>query len=434
MARRVKQAGFKFRPFSKKQIQVLTWWMPESGVSDADGIIADGAIRSGKTVSMALAFVIWAMTTFQEQNLGMAGKTVGSFRRNVLGPLKKMLRSRGYKYQDFRSDNMLEVRKGKRVNYFYIFGGKDERSQDFIQGITLAGLLLDEVALMPESFVNQATGRCSVDGSKFWFNCNPGSPAHWFKKNWIEKRAEKNLLYLHFTMDDNLSLAERVKQRYRAMYTGVFFRRYILGEWAMAEGLVYQFDTEKHIAKELPQHGEYHISVDYGTLNPFSAGLWCVNGGRAVRLREYYWSGREKQRLKTDEEYYRELETLAGELYIESVIVDPSAASFIETIRRHGRFSVRKAKNEVLNGIRLTAAMLEAGVIKIGESCENSIREFSLYSWAEQGQEDKVVKEYDHAMDDIRYFCATVMKRNRDARRLIGGRMPDDKEDQSVDD
>lgn len=434
MARKVKQAGFKFQPFSKKQTQVLTWWLPESGVSSADGIIADGAIRSGKTVSMALSFVIWAMSTFQEQNLGMAGKTVGSFRRNVLGPLKKMLWSRGYRYQDFRSDNLLEVKKDGRINYFYIFGGKDERSQDFIQGITLAGLLLDEVALMPESFVNQATGRCSVNGSKFWFNCNPGSPAHWFKKNWIEKSTEKNLLYLHFTMEDNLSLAEEVKRRYRAMYTGVFFRRYVLGEWAMAEGLVYQFDPKKHVAKELPAYGEYYISVDYGTLNPFSAGLWCVNGGRAVRVREYYWNGREKQRLKTDEEYYRELEALAGELYVESVIVDPSAASFIETIRRHGRFSVRKARNEVLNGIRLTAAMLTAGAIRIGETCEDSIREFGLYSWAEQGQEDKVVKEYDHAMDDIRYFCATVMKRNRDARRLIGGAMPDDKEDQSMDD
>ena len=117
-----------------------------------------------------------------------------------------MLRSRGYTVADHRADNLVIITKGDVTNYFYIFGGKDERSQDLIQGITLAGVFFDEVALMPESFVNQATGRCSVDGSKYWFNCNPDGPYHWFKTEWIDKREEKHLLYLHFTMDDNLSL------------------------------------------------------------------------------------------------------------------------------------------------------------------------------------------------------------------------------------
>ena len=173
MAGRLKPAVFRFRPFSRKQKQVLTWWLPESGVSGADGIIADGAIRSGKTVCMALAFVQWSMHSFSRQNFGMCGKTVGSFRRNVLSVLKQMLGSRGYQVSDCRSDNLVIISRGSVENYYYIFGGKDEGSQDLIQGITLAGILLDEVALMPESFVNQATGRCSVEGSKFWFNCNP---------------------------------------------------------------------------------------------------------------------------------------------------------------------------------------------------------------------------------------------------------------------
>ena len=243
MARRsVRSAGFKFQPFSHKQQQVLTWWMPSSGVSDYEGIIADGAIRSGKTVSMALSYVMWAMSSFHEEAFGMCGKTIGSFRRNVLRPLQRMLRTRGYKYTYHRGDNYIEIRRGAVINYFYIFGGKDEGSQDLVQGITLAGVLFDEVALMPESFVNQATARCSVEGAKFWFNCNPGSPEHWFKKEWIDKLGEesgKHLIYLHFTMDDNLSLSEETKARYRGMYSGVFYQRFILGEWCLAEGLVY---------------------------------------------------------------------------------------------------------------------------------------------------------------------------------------------------
>lgn len=308
MAGRLKPAAFRFRQFSRKQKQVLTWYLPESGVSDADGIIADGAIRSGKTVCMALAFVQWSMQSFSGQNFGLCGKTVGSFRRNVLSVLKQMLGSRGYQVSDCRSDNLVIISRGSVENYYYIFGGKDEGSQDLIQGITLAGILLDEVALMPESFVNQATGRCSVEGSKFWFNCNPEGPEHWFKKNWIDAREDKHLLYVQFTMEDNLSMSERIRERYRAMYTGIFYRRYILGEWCLAEGLIYEFDPEKHVLAKLPESGEWYISCDYGTLNPFSAGLWCVNRGRAVRVKEYYHSGRDSGHQLTDEEYYQEIE------------------------------------------------------------------------------------------------------------------------------
>lgn len=441
--KKIKQI-FHFQPFSPKQRKVLNWWCLDSPVKDYDGIIADGAIRSGKTLSMSLSFALWAMSTFNGQNFGMCGKTIGSFRRNVLFWLKQMLKSRGYTVIDHRADNLVVVSRGDVENYFYIFGGKDERSQDLIQGITLAGVFFDEVALMPESFVNQATGRCSVDGSKFWFNCNPDGPEHWFKKNWIDKaigylgkqkvkeiREEagkenkpdglKKLLYLHFTMDDNLSLSEEIKARYRAMYNGVFYRRYILGEWCLAEGLIYQFDKALHMVSEFPDEGDWYISCDYGTLNPFSAGLWCVNNGRAVRVAEYYYSGRKTQQQLTDEDYYAAIEKLAGKRTIHSVVVDPSAASFIACIRQHGRFAVRKAKNDVLPGIRLTSAMLQTGVIKIGSSCADAIREFGLYRWEEKGEVDKPIKENDHAMDDIRYFCSTIMRRDREARRLLGG-------------
>lgn len=291
MKEKVKKQGFAFKPFSVKQKQVLTWWCPNSPVKDKDGIIADGAIRSGKTLCMSLSYVLWAMESFNQQNFGMAGKTIGSFRRNVLFWLKMMLVSRGYSVVDHRSDNLIVVSKGTTTNYFYIFGGKDERSQDLIQGITLAGMFFDEVALMPESFVNQATGRCSVTGSKFWFNCNPDNPRHWFKVNWVDKCKEKNIIYLHFTMDDNLSLSEKIKERYRSMYVGVFFKRYILGLWCVAEGLVYSmFSEERHVKKEhMTGALTYVVSVDYGTVNPFSAGLWAFDGWHSQREAEVYY-------------------------------------------------------------------------------------------------------------------------------------------------
>ena len=237
-----RQPIFKFQPFSKKQRQVMNWWMDNTPVHACNGIIADGAIRSGKTVSMSLGFIFWAMETFEEQNFIMAGKTISSFKRNVLQNLKRMLTSRGYHWIHHLSGdtpNMLEVSRKGRTNYFYIFGGKDEASQDLVQGITAAGAFFDEAALMPESFVNQATGRCSVEGSKWWFNCNPAGPMHWFKTGWIDKGKEKRLVCLHFTMDDNLSLNTEIKARYRSMYAGVFFLRYIKGLWAVAEGLIY---------------------------------------------------------------------------------------------------------------------------------------------------------------------------------------------------
>lgn len=415
MVRRIKQAIFKFKPFSNKQLKVLTWWIPNSPVSDKDGIIADGAIRSGKTLSMSLSYVMWAMTTFTDQNFGMCGKTIGSFRRNVLFWLKLMLRSRGYGVRDHRADNLVVVTKGDVTNYFYIFGGKDERSQDLIQGITLAGCFFDEVALMPESFVNQATGRCSVDGSKFWFNCNPDGPYHWFKVNWIDKIIEKNILYLHFTMDDNLSLSEKIKARYRAMYSGVFYQRYILGLWVVAEGVIYDmFDKAKHVLTELVDlvRDVYYVSIDYGTQNATVLLLWCKSrSGQWVCIKEYYYSGRDETEQKTDGEYADDLKEFLGNIKPRAIIVDPSAASFIAELRKRG-YQVKKAKNDVIDGIRYVAALLNQGRIAFSEDCENTILEFSSYIWdakASERGEDKPIKQHDHAMDAIRYFCYTII-------------------------
>lgn len=413
MKEKVKKQGFAFKPFSVKQKQVLTWWCPNSPVKDKDGIIADGAIRSGKTLCMSLSYVLWAMESFNQQNFGMAGKTIGSFRRNVLFWLKMMLVSRGYSVVDHRSDNLIVVSKGTTTNYFYIFGGKDERSQDLIQGITLAGMFFDEVALMPESFVNQATGRCSVTGSKFFFNCNPDNPRHWFKVNWVDKCKEKNIIYLHFTMDDNLSLSEKIKERYRSMYVGVFFKRYILGLWCVAEGLVYSmFSEERHVKKEhMTGALTYVVSVDYGTVNPFSAGLWAFDGWHSQREAEVYYNSREVGKRVDDEEYYKMLKKLIGNRRVECIIVDPSAASFIEVIKKYNEYSVMGANNDVLDGIRVVTTMLNKDMISVHEDCQDNIKEYGLYVWDEEKGDDVVIKENDHSMDDTRYYCYTFLRR-----------------------
>lgn len=415
---RIKRAVFKFKPFSKKQLKVLTWWLPNSPVCEMDGIIADGAIRSGKTLCMSLSYVIWAMETFNGQNFGMAGKTIGSFRRNVLFWLKLMLKSRGYKVKDHRADNLIVISRGSVTNYFYVFGGKDERSQDLIQGITLAGMFFDEVALMPESFVNQATGRCSVDGSKFWFNCNPDGPYHWFKVNWIDKQHDKNLLYLHFTMDDNLSLSDKIKARYRSMYSGVFYDRYIRGLWVVAEGVIYDmFDRAKHILTNLKDLllDKYYVSVDYGTQNATVFLLWCKNSqDQWVCIKEYYYSGRDEAHQKTNAQYAEDMINFLDGIKPVAIIVDPSAASFILELKKKG-YRVKKAVNDVLDGIRFVGSLLNQEKIAFSERCPNTIQEFSCYIWdskASEHGEDKPIKQHDHAMDAVRYFCYTILFKN----------------------
>lgn len=398
---------------SPKQKKILAF-----PYSKYDAIICDGAVRSGKTSLMMWAFVGWAMENFSGQSFGICGKTVDSCTKNIIVPFTIMsLAKEKYILRWRRSHKILEVRRGAVTNYFEVFGGKDESSYTLIQGRTLAGVLLDEVVLMPRSFVEQALTRCSVDGAKLWFSCNPDNPMHWFYTEWIKRARERNALYLHFEMTDNPGLSQKTLERYQTMFSGVFYERYVRGKWCVAEGLVYDFGEEQ-ITDDIPQNGEYYISVDYGTLNPFSAGLWCIDGGKAVRIAEYYYSGRDSKVQKTDEDYCDAIIKLAGGKPVRSVIVDPSAASFITALRRRGNFSVREAKNDVLDGIRLTYRMLKNGQIKIHRDCKDAIREFGLYRWDEKSTTDKPIKENDHAMDDIRYFANTILRRRFKVDRL----------------
>jgi PBSX family phage terminase large subunit len=392
----------------------MTWWVPGSPDEHREAIVCDGAVRSGKTLAMGMGFFLWAMIRYNNQRFGVCGKTISSLRRNVLSEILPRLEGLGATWKERRTDNLVTVKWMGRENRFYIFGGRDESSASLIQGITFAGILLDEVALMPRSFVEQACARCSVDGSRLWFNCNPAGPGHWFYKTWILEAEKRNCLRLHFTMEDNPSLTEAIRQRYRRLYSGVFYRRYILGEWAQAEGRVYDFFTPEMI-RPAPEEGydKWYVSCDYGTVNPTSMGLWGRKEGIWYRVKEFYFSSRERMRQMTDEEYATALAELVGDRRVAAVIVDPSAASFMEVLRRKG-WRVIKAENDVLSGIRLTSDCLKDGRIVICEGCSDCIRELEEYVWdLSSGTRDRVKKEHDHAMDDMRYFVSTVLGEKR---------------------
>ena len=413
---------FKFHPFSARQKMVLTWWTQGSPYHDYDGIIADGSIRSGKTVSMGTSFLLWAMNDFSGRDFALCGKTIGSLRRNVIRDFKKIAIGRGYEVTENRTDKVITISDGSVTNYFYCFGGRDESSQDLIQGMTLAGVLFDEVALMPESFVNQATGRCSVEGSKFFFNCNPEGRMHWFKVNWINRYIDKRLLYLHFTMDDNLSLPERIKERYRRMYTGIFYRRYILGQWCAAEGVIYDNWSEERngfVTEEVKpwERGGVirYVAVDYGTTNP-TVFLDAWDDGTCFWItKEYYQDSRSEQQQKTPEQHAEDLDRFLDGDKDAVIIIDPSAEAFKLELRNRG-YRVKNANNDVLDGIRLMSVFIQRGALRVDKSCVNFRKEIESYVWDQKARErgeEKPVKTKDHAMDACRYLIKTLTNRAR---------------------
>ena len=426
----------RFEKFSRRQMQLLTWWCPESPYKDYNGIIADGSIRAGKTVSMAISFIQWAMDAFDGQNFAMCGKTVGSFRRNVWSWLKPVLLQHRYVVDEVRTQNLIVIGKNDVQNNFYVFGGRDESSQDLIQGVTLAGLYCDEVALMPESFVNQATGRCSITGAKMWFNCNPDSPMHWFLKNWIEKADQKRLFFLHFLMDDNPSLSDEVRERYRTMYTGVFFQRFILGLWVMAQGAIYRdawsdellFDDDKlqFIYRNAHMFRRF-ITIDYGTVNPMvyldvwddGTDIWVTD--------EYYWDSRAEGNYEKDNSQYADdllgfIHKCPVDVWPTATIIDPSAASFKIELRNRGlrmkeTVETINADNSVIEGIRNVNTLFTRRRIHIHKRCVNTIKEHQSYAWdnkaIQQGGKEKPLKVNDHSCDALRYLVSTVIRARR---------------------
>lgn len=362
-----------------------------------------GATRSGKTY---LDFR-WIIPIRIRERIGkeglavLLGVTKSTIERNVLEPMRNI-------YGDalvgtISSDNTVRL-FGEKC---YALGAEKVSQVSKLRGASIKYCYGDEVADWAEEVFTLLKSRLDREYSCFDGTFNPQFPEHWLKQ-FLDSGAD--LFSQTYTIDDNPFLPDAFKENLKKEYAGtVFYDRYILGRWTRAEGLVYpMFDRNAHVTDRRGGDGLYYIAIDYGTINPTAMGLWRVHGGKAVMEREYYHDSRDTHQQKTDEEYYRDLEQFAGNTPIQHVIIDPSAASFRECIRRHGRFYVMDADNHVLDGIRFTGAMLAAGKVKIHRSCVKTLAEFGAYMWDDRKPEDAVIKENDHSMDQMRYLFQTL--------------------------
>lgn len=346
----------------------------------------------------------WVATMPADKLYLMCGKSLTTLKRNCLIPLEELFGRSNFQFSTSAKEAYLF---GRRI---LLEGANDARSESKIRGLTLQGAYCDELTLFPRDFFVMLLSRLRVPGAKLIATTNPDSPEHWLKKEYIDRRTELDMLVVRFLLDDNTTLDPQYVTAVKAEYTGVFYNRFILGEWCLAEGIVYpQFGRTQHVRQLDSPQGKWYISVDYGTLNAFSAGLWCYDGKQAYRAAEWYYSGRAQRRQLTNAQYLKHIQALAGGRNIAAVVVDPSAASFITELRQAG-FTVRKGKNDVVDGIRRVSTALQQGKLLFSPACQDCIREFSLYRWDEKAAEDRPIKENDHAMDDVRYFVNTVLR------------------------
>ncbi len=368
--------------------------------------LLEGSVSSGKTWVSLVLWGFWVATMPADKLYLMCGKSLTTLKRNCLIPLEELFGRSNFQFSTSAKEAYLF---GRRI---LLEGANDARSESKIRGLTLQGAYCDELTLFPRDFFVMLLSRLRVPGAKLIATTNPDSPEHWLKKEYIDRRTELDMLVVRFLLDDNTTLDPQYVAAVKAEYTGVFYNRFILGEWCLAEGIVYpQFDRTQHMRQLEEPQGKWYISVDYGTLNAFSAGLWCYDGNTAYRVSEWYYSGREQRRQLTNAQYLKHIQALAEGKKIESVIVDPSAASFITELRQAG-FTVRKGRNDVVDGIRRVSTALQQGKLLFSPDCRDCIREFSLYRWDEKAAEDRPIKENDHAMDDVRYFVSTILRQS----------------------
>lgn len=367
--------------------------------------IKEGATRSGKTFLDYYLIPKRIRACTGNGLIVLIGNTRGTLNRNILDPMRNiwgedLVGSVG-------SDGVVKL-FGKKV---YVIGADRAGQASKLQGSGIEYCYGDEVTTWSEAVFTMLKSRLDKPNSVFDGTCNPDNPSHWFKR-FLDSDAD---IYLqHYTIDDNpfnsVQFVENLKNEYK---NTVYYDRYILGKWVAAEGLVYpMFSADRHLVElEDDPKGTYFVSIDYGTVNPTSMGLWCVTENEAIRVREAYHDSRKKLVQFTDEEYYTQLLDLTEGHIISDVVIDPSAASFIQTIKRHGKFSVKKAKNNVLDGIRTTSNFLQNNKLLFSKNCHDILREFGMYCWDTAASEDKVIKQNDHAMDDMRYFCSTILKK-----------------------
>lgn len=417
---------------SPKQAKILAF-----PYSKYDALICDGAVRSGKTSIMMWAFVRWAMENFSGQRFGVCGRTVDSCTKNIIVPFTAMsLAKERYIMRWRRGDKVMEVRRGAVTNYFEVFGGKDEASYTLIQGRTLAGVLLDEVVLMPRSFVEQALARCSVDGAKLWFSCNPGSPHHWFYQEWIKRSRERNALYLHFEMTDNPGLSKRTLERYENMYAGIFYDRYVRGLWVAAEGIVYKDfanDTEKYLIGDplewAKQNGTsfsiISIGVDFGGTK--SATKFQTTGitkdFRVVALEEEYIKNEEIDPDALNRRFATFCQLITSKYGYSQTRADSAETVLIRGLDhtaqklRLGTQVKNALKMQITDRIRLVVLLMKQGRFKVSRSCPHLIDALQSAIYDPDKFEDERLDDGTFDIDSLDAFEYSIEPYYKDLER-----------------
>jgi PBSX family phage terminase large subunit len=366
--------------------------------------VAEGAVSSGKSFIFLIRF-LEELVNGPPGEYMIGGKSETTVLRNVVKPLDNMIGGI-LRYNQSRRQFTLFERD------VYIVGANDERAEGKIRGLTLAGALIDEGTLMPYSFFKMTLSRLRVPHAKLFVTTNPDSKFHWLKTDFLDKFADDpdQLAHFQFRLDDNPYLTESYKSSLKKEYSGLWYKRFIEGEWVQAEGAIYDFfDDEFHVVKTPPTYAKYYLlGVDYGTTNPFAAVLIGFNDDHHPTLwveKEYYWDSKAMGYQKTDAEYANDLEREFRAYNPRLVYLDPSAQSFEVELRRK-RWPIKQAKNEVLDGIRTVATYLSQGDLVICKNCTNLLKEIESYVWDEKSVrlgEDKPVKMRDHALDALRY-------------------------------
>lgn len=419
-------------PISDKQKKILAF-----PYSRYDALICDGAVRSGKTSIMMWAYVRWAMENFSGQRFGVCGRTVDSCTKNIIVPFTAMsLAKERYIIRWRRGDKVMEVRRGAVTNYFEVFGGKDEASYTLIQGRTLAGVLLDEVVLMPRSFVEQALARCSVDGARLWFSCNPGSPHHWFYQEWIKRSRERNALYLHFEMTDNPGLSKRTLERYENMYAGIFYDRYVRGLWVAAEGIVYKDfanDTEKYLIGDplewAKQNGTsfsiISIGVDFGgtkSATKFQA-TGITKDFRVVALEEEYIKNEEIDPNALNRRFATFCQLITSKYGYSQTRADSAETVLIRGLdhtaqKMHLGTQVKNAmKLQITDRIRLVVLLMKQGRFKVSRNCPHLIDALQTAIYDPDKFEDERLDDGTSDIDSLDAFEYSIEPYYKDLER-----------------
>lgn len=417
---------------SAKQKKILAY-----PYSKYDALICDGAVRSGKTSIMMWAYVRWAMENFSGQRFGVCGRTVDSCTKNIIVPFTAMsLAKERYIIRWRRGDKVMEVRRGAVTNYFEVFGGKDEASYTLIQGRTLAGVLLDEVVLMPRSFVEQALARCSVDGARLWFSCNPGSPHHWFYQEWIKRSRERNALYLHFEMTDNPGLSKRTLERYENMYAGIFYDRYVRGLWVAAEGIVYKDfanDTEKYLIGDplewAKQNGTsfsiVSIGVDFGgtkSATKFQA-TGITKDFRVVALEEEYIKNEEIDPDALNRRFATFCQLITSKYGYSQTRADSAETVLIRGLDhtaqklRLGTQVKNALKMQITDRIRLVVLLMKQGRFKVSRSCPHLIDALQSAIYDPDKFEDERLDDGTSDIDSLDAFEYSIEPYYKDLER-----------------